>query len=932
MITSGGGFSSAFYYNYNTYEYLIVNPIPSWQQEVVAEYLVSVGQFATYGYGTGRGYPDVSMMGNNYFYAENGTYSIMSGTAASAAVMAGVISQANSLRKQKGMSSLGFVNPLLYQYRNMFVKDITEGDNQCSIANNITIVGDTMEFSGTCCETGFMAAPGWDPVTGLGSVDVSKFLTVALSFVASGAPSMAPTLPPPATAALYNLEKNLNITLGSSEIFAMDGVGENFLISNYSSKFVWQATAPLTNPFTYVGWSPSTLCEYDYCFFPEVAVMSEDAANRFVGGYENGFYSMDYGHTWAPSTFPSSSYMYHVASSSTNQVILTAYDYVVYMSQDYGANFAPTVQVDLSSSIYTYYCALGVSPNGQILVAGHNYGVNVSVDAGATWYVSTGLEYMSSIPSNIAVANDLIIVIGYYGQGVYSSSDLGQSFTQVSYISSSVYGISSTMDLNRIVIYQYSYMGYGFYVSNDRGITFVPMEMDGSSAETLYTYGVSRFAVDAYNATTIGILGYDGGVSRGSIGWDFTFTSSPSAAPTTGRPSFAPTTAFPSVEPSHKPTETPSMIPTHNPTRAPTCMPSAVPTVQTIPALTFTSTLSVMGISATDNAGVYTLSPEQLITLSDAAAVSMSLASNLVSVTSYSVAVGVASSNPQVQRAGYMRKSVVATTTLATVSVVLSTSVLVLPGQDSTALYNSLTTSLTNAVEVTGLYNVFMQAFASQEGVSSSFADASATSVSSGGSSISIPVTPSPTFSPTVTPTAIPTMAPSDSPVPTMVPTALPTYTPSVVPTSLPTYAPSTTPSVTPSAIPTWNPTYEPSMTPSATPTMSPSVLPTMAPSPLPTMEPTAPTRAPTGFSPASATVVTKTQTASSGVISGAVIGGLIGLSILLGMAFYSGYLMAKRKSGGLASRNEDSAPVEMEIPTVVNPAFKNIGSSNNSA
>ena len=77
------------------------------------------------------------------------------GTSCAAPIWAGVLSLLNGERLRAGASSLGFVNPLLYSLAasdatSGAFKDVTEGHN-----------------SG-CRSTGFYAAKGWDPVTGLG--------------------------------------------------------------------------------------------------------------------------------------------------------------------------------------------------------------------------------------------------------------------------------------------------------------------------------------------------------------------------------------------------------------------------------------------------------------------------------------------------------------------------------------------------------------------------------------------------------------------------------------------------------------------------------------------------------------------------------------------------------------------------------------------
>jgi subtilase family serine protease len=85
------------------------------------------------------------------------------GTSASAPIWAALI----ALADQYAGRHLGFVNPAIYQiatspsYHQAF-HDITEGNN-------------TVQFPPATI-TGYQAAPGWDPVTGLGSPDAQVFI------------------------------------------------------------------------------------------------------------------------------------------------------------------------------------------------------------------------------------------------------------------------------------------------------------------------------------------------------------------------------------------------------------------------------------------------------------------------------------------------------------------------------------------------------------------------------------------------------------------------------------------------------------------------------------------------------------------------------------------------------------------------------------
>jgi len=148
VITTGGGFS-------------ILSEQPSYQRDAVNGYfdkLVDPGNnlkplIAGYNR-NGRGYPDISLLGYNYLvYIQSLRYAL-SGTSASSPVFAGMVSLVNAARKQAGKGSLGFLNPALYAYASEFTRDVTLGSNNCGVHGTI------------CCEQGFQATTGWDPLTG----------------------------------------------------------------------------------------------------------------------------------------------------------------------------------------------------------------------------------------------------------------------------------------------------------------------------------------------------------------------------------------------------------------------------------------------------------------------------------------------------------------------------------------------------------------------------------------------------------------------------------------------------------------------------------------------------------------------------------------------------------------------------------------------
>lgn len=142
---SGGGFSNYF-------------PRPSFQAAAVQNYLSSMSTKlppqAKWNI-TGRAYPDVSAQAMDYVIVINVIpLPGVAGTSCACPTFSGVVGLLNDLRLQKGKSSLGYLNPLLYQM----------AQNQPSAFNDIT------KGSNPGCGTaGFPATTGWDPASGLGS-------------------------------------------------------------------------------------------------------------------------------------------------------------------------------------------------------------------------------------------------------------------------------------------------------------------------------------------------------------------------------------------------------------------------------------------------------------------------------------------------------------------------------------------------------------------------------------------------------------------------------------------------------------------------------------------------------------------------------------------------------------------------------------------
>jgi tripeptidyl-peptidase-1 len=106
------------------------------------------------------------MAGFNYEVVINGQSLGVSGTSASSPVVAGFAALVNAKLAANGKSSLGFINPTLYKAGSGSFNDITSGNNKCAAQGT---------FRTVCCDQGFEATAGWDPLTGLGSVDFAKF-------------------------------------------------------------------------------------------------------------------------------------------------------------------------------------------------------------------------------------------------------------------------------------------------------------------------------------------------------------------------------------------------------------------------------------------------------------------------------------------------------------------------------------------------------------------------------------------------------------------------------------------------------------------------------------------------------------------------------------------------------------------------------------
>jgi tripeptidyl-peptidase-1 len=163
---SGGGFSDVF-------------GIPDYQMDAVAQYKNSPDAnlpLQRFWNDTGRGFPDVAALGGRkvgyciYAYDRygDGKWQHVSGTSASAPVVAGVFARLNGLRLAAGLPPLGFLNPFIYRNPSGF-QDVTVGCNDM--------------FSQPGCPDGFTAVKGWDPATGWGTPDYEALASLVMDVV-----------------------------------------------------------------------------------------------------------------------------------------------------------------------------------------------------------------------------------------------------------------------------------------------------------------------------------------------------------------------------------------------------------------------------------------------------------------------------------------------------------------------------------------------------------------------------------------------------------------------------------------------------------------------------------------------------------------------------------------------------------------------------
>lgn len=154
---SGGGFS--FYFD-----------APDFQADAIAAYKKTPGLPNQSNWNAkGAGFPDIAAQAIAFDSCTEAFFFPIDGTSCACPAATGVLSRLIQQRVDAGKSSLGFLNPMLYQTAPMYAKvhafnDVVTGIN--------THCGD---------DSGFPAVEGWDPVTGWGTLNMGKLEPIIMA-------------------------------------------------------------------------------------------------------------------------------------------------------------------------------------------------------------------------------------------------------------------------------------------------------------------------------------------------------------------------------------------------------------------------------------------------------------------------------------------------------------------------------------------------------------------------------------------------------------------------------------------------------------------------------------------------------------------------------------------------------------------------------
>eukprot|EP01038_Epipyxis_sp_PR26KG_P006001 gene6001-8263_t len=568
-ITTGGGVSD--YYG-----------TPSWQSDSFKSYFAANLQSFPSGYSlVGRGYPDLSLLAYNYQVVVGGSFFLVSGTSATAPVFAGMVSLINAARLKAGLSTVGYLNPTLYKYQSSFVNDVTSGDNFCTI--------------NVCCSEGFVAASGWDPVTGLGSVNFGKLQSLLISLGSNlNKPSSAPT----------------TILSGSPTISPSQVLIPNTPTASPSSN-PSSTTKPTTNPTTSIPTIFSTKWVYSTTYSQIGCVGSVAAIHAFPA------------QTCLPVQYKefSSISSYVRYSCGSNGVIVQYYSdssCKTILNEVQNAFECDSVQEtygSFSSDFLSsqFACSSSSSYSDLIPTTGFNYTVNETYAEKTSCTTLTQVSvYLQRYCFNLKDSFYADAALSYY----YSGNKL-TTFSAVGCKSSSAAN-QFTFQNNVCGVIDSSSLATLMYIA--RTSTHAPSTLPTfapTALPTTETYVVDKitnggtcngdlfidnsltYIIDTCNhvVNTVdqnGVKTLYAGIPFNQVVYEPTLTPisnpttsptpSPSSNPTTNptpNASSSPTsvpTASPTVKPTANPSQTPSSVPSSSPSSIPTAVPSSVPT------------------------------------------------------------------------------------------------------------------------------------------------------------------------------------------------------------------------------------------------------------------------------------------------------------------------------------------------------------------
>ncbi|EME83341.1 uncharacterized protein MYCFIDRAFT_52295 [Pseudocercospora fijiensis CIRAD86] len=151
---------------------------PAYQDEAVTAYLSKIGDtFEGLYNATGRAVPDIAAQASAFRVVNQGQDILISGTSASAPVVAGVVALLNAQRLKAGKPTLGFLNPWLYSSGYQGLTDIVDGRSSGCTGESRSSHLPTAHVPGAS----WNATKGWDAVTGFGTPNYEKMLPLALA-------------------------------------------------------------------------------------------------------------------------------------------------------------------------------------------------------------------------------------------------------------------------------------------------------------------------------------------------------------------------------------------------------------------------------------------------------------------------------------------------------------------------------------------------------------------------------------------------------------------------------------------------------------------------------------------------------------------------------------------------------------------------------